>query len=209
MRRHPEISVRKAEGISLSIAQGMNKEETPKYFDLLKKTLMENDLMKKPGHMFNLDKSGLQLNKPGYVLAKKGSTDIHFLMSVEKGETISVMACCSAEGHFLSPVCTIKGVNKKREFEDGLPPGSDVIMSKKSAYVTSEAFITWLKDHLFPRKPSGKVLIVLDGNSSHVSDVDILDFANENDIVLLCSPCHSAQNLQPLDTTSMKLVKLG
>jgi hypothetical protein len=49
MRRHPEISVRKAEGISLSRAQWMNKEETPKYFDRLKKTLMENDLMKKPG----------------------------------------------------------------------------------------------------------------------------------------------------------------
>jgi uncharacterized membrane protein len=51
MRRHPEINVRKAEGISLSRAQGMNKEETAKYFDLLKKTLMENDLMKKPGHI--------------------------------------------------------------------------------------------------------------------------------------------------------------
>jgi hypothetical protein len=43
MRRHPEISVRKAEGIYLNRAQGMNKKETPKYFDLLKKTLMEND----------------------------------------------------------------------------------------------------------------------------------------------------------------------
>jgi hypothetical protein len=54
------------------------------------------------------------------------------------------------------------------------------------AYVTSEEFVTWLKDHIFPRKPSGKVLTVLDGNSSHVSDIDVLDFANENDIVLLC-----------------------
>jgi hypothetical protein len=51
MRRHSEISVRKAEGISLSRAQGMNKEETSKYFDLLKKTPMENYLMKKPGHI--------------------------------------------------------------------------------------------------------------------------------------------------------------
>jgi hypothetical protein len=37
MRRHSEISVRKAEGMSVSRAQEMNKEETPKYFDLLKK----------------------------------------------------------------------------------------------------------------------------------------------------------------------------
>jgi hypothetical protein len=99
---------------------------------------MENDLMKKPGHIFNLDETGLQLNnKPGHVLAKKGSRDVHFLTSAEKGENISVIACCSAEGHFLPPVCTFKGGNKKQEFEDGLPPGSAVIMSKKSAHVTS------------------------------------------------------------------------
>jgi hypothetical protein len=109
MRRHPEISVRKAEGISLSRAQEMKKEETAKYSDLLKKTLMENDLMKKPSHIFNLDETVLQLNnKPGHVLAKKGSTDVHLLTSAEKGETISVIACCSAEGHFLPAVCTSK-----------------------------------------------------------------------------------------------------
>jgi hypothetical protein len=43
MRRRPEISVRRAEGISLSRDQGMNKEDTSNYFDLLKKTLLEND----------------------------------------------------------------------------------------------------------------------------------------------------------------------
>jgi hypothetical protein len=41
MRRHPEISVRRAEGISLSTAQGMKKEDTCKYFDLLKNKLLE------------------------------------------------------------------------------------------------------------------------------------------------------------------------
>jgi hypothetical protein len=199
MRRHPEISVRKVEGISVSRAQGMNKEETPKYFDLLKKTLMENNLVKKPGHISNSDETGLQLNKPSHVLAKKGSTDVHLLTSREKGETVSDIACCSAEGHFLPPVCTFKGVNKEQEFEDGLPSGSAVIMPKKSAHVTSEVFMTWLKDHLFHRKLSGEVLNVLDGNSSHVNDNDILDFANENYIVLLCLPSHSTNNLQPLD----------
>jgi hypothetical protein len=88
-----------------------------------------------------------------------------YLTSAEKGGTISVMSCCSAEGHFLPPVCTFKGVKKKQEFEDGLPPGSAVIMSNKSAHAASKAFITWLKVHLFPRIPSEKVLIVLDGNS--------------------------------------------
>jgi hypothetical protein len=58
-------------------------------------------------------------------------------------------------------------------------------MSKKSAYVTSEIFMAWMKDHFLPRKPSGQVLIVLDGHSSHVSDTEILDFVNEKDIALV------------------------
>jgi hypothetical protein len=129
------------------------------------------------------------------------------LTSAEKAETISVTACCSAGGHFLPPVCTFKGVNKKQEFEDGLPPLFTVIISKKSSYVTSEVFMTWLKNHSLPRKPIGKVLIVLDGHSSHVSDIDILDFANENDIVLLCLPSHSTHYLQPLDRSFFKSLK--
>jgi hypothetical protein len=147
--------------------------------------------MKKPGNIFKVDETGLQLNK----IAKTGSKDIHLLTSVEKGETIFVITCCSTEGHFLPPVCIFKGVNKKEEFEEGLPPGSAIIMSKKSAYVTSKIFMAWMKDHFLPRKPSGKVLIVLDGHSSHVSDNEILDFANENNIVLLCLPSHSTHYL--------------
>jgi hypothetical protein len=168
VRRHPEIVVRRAEGISLSRAWGMKKENTGKCFELLKKTLLENDLMKKPGNIFNVDETCLQLsNKPGYVLAKRGSKDVHLLKSVA---TISVMACRSAEGHFIQPVCIFKGVNKKPEFEEGFPPGSSVFMSEKSPCVTSEIIMAWIKDHVFPREPSGKILIVLDGHSSHVSD---------------------------------------
>jgi hypothetical protein len=113
MRRRPEIFVRRAEGISLSRDQGMNKEGTSNDFDLLKKTLLEKDLMKKPGNIFNVDETGLQLNnKPGYVVTKTGSKDVNLLTSVEKGENISVTACCIAKGHFLPSVCILKCVNK-------------------------------------------------------------------------------------------------
>jgi hypothetical protein len=37
----------------------MNKKETSNYFVLLKKTLLENDLLEKPGHIFNLHETCL------------------------------------------------------------------------------------------------------------------------------------------------------
>lgn len=74
-----------------------------------------------------MDETGLQLNnRPGYVLAEKGSKSVFSVTSGERGETITVLACCNAEGIFLPPVCIMKGKNKKPEFEDGMPPGSVV-----------------------------------------------------------------------------------
>jgi hypothetical protein len=81
--------VRKTEGISLERAQGMNKIETHKYFDLLQKTVLENYFGKKPGHIFNSGETGLQLNNnPGHLHAKKGSTYVHLLTSEKRGKKI-------------------------------------------------------------------------------------------------------------------------
>jgi len=149
-----------------------------------------------------MDESGVQLNnKPGKVLAKKGARAVKSLTSGEKGETITVVACCNAIGNFLPPVLIIKGVNKKPEFEEGLPPGSKVYMQKKSAYISSDLFYKWLTEHFIPRKPPGKVLLILDGHSSHSSAVNMLETSRDNDVVLLCLPSHTTSALQPLDVS--------
>ncbi|XP_063226226.1 uncharacterized protein LOC134533020 isoform X1 [Bacillus rossius redtenbacheri] len=208
MERNVNLSLRKAEGISVLRAQGMNREEVNKYFDLLTATLQEHGLMGKPGNVFNVDESGLQLNnKPDKVIAVKGSKDLHVLTSGEKGETISVIACTNAEGSFLPPYCIFKGVNRKPEYSDGMPPGSIVTMSKKSAYVTSEIFMDWLENHFLPRKPAGKTLLILDGHASHMNCFKMLEFCVLNDIILLCLPSHTTHYLQPLDRSYFKPLK--
>jgi hypothetical protein len=69
----------------------------------------------KSGNNFNVDETGLQLNnKPRYVLAKRGPKDLHLLKYVQKGETMSVITCCSAEGHFL-PAVSILNVLKRNK----------------------------------------------------------------------------------------------
>ncbi|KAF9411049.1 hypothetical protein HW555_010051 [Spodoptera exigua] len=200
LRRHPDIVLRKSEGVSIARCQGMNRNEVSAYFDLLEKNLIDNDLMTKPNCVFNMDESGLQLNnRPGHVLAAKGTKAVSTTTSTEKGETITIIACCNAEGTFLPPACIMKGMNKKSEYEDGMPPGSHIFMSKKSAYITSAIFLEWLKIHFTPRKPPGKVLLLLDGHSTHCNSVEMLEYANENEIILLSMPSHTSHFLQPLD----------
>lgn len=208
IRRHPDISVRKAEGISINRATGMNRETVKHYFELLDKILSENELHDKPSNVFNIDETGLQLNnKPNKVLAAKGSKNVTSITSGEKGETISVIACCNAEGTFLPPFSIFKGKNRKEEFLDGMPPGSQIAMSEKSAYVNASIFLNWLKFHFLPRKPAGTVLLVVDGHTSHTNSVEVLEFCEENNIVLLCLPSHTTHYLQPLDRSFFKSLK--
>ncbi|KAI4459542.1 dde superfamily endonuclease [Holotrichia oblita] len=87
----------------------------------------------------------------------------------------------------------MKGKNKKRAFEDGMPPGSLVYMSETSAYVNNFIFykrVRW------------------DGHSSHCSDTEMLEYCPENDIILVCLPSHTTQFLQPLDRCVFKSLKL-
>lgn len=180
LRRHPDISVRTAEGISINRATGMNRETVKQYFELLEKVLNENGLFDKPSNIFNMDETGLQLNnRPTKVLAAKGSKNVSSLTSGEKGETISVIACCNAEGMFLPPYSIFKGKNKKNEFADGMPPGSQITMSEKSSYINKDIFKEWLEIHFLPRKPSGIVLLIVDGHTSHTNSIDVLEFCEK------------------------------
>lgn len=90
---------------------------------------------------------------------------------------------------------------------DGLPPGSKVFMNKKSAYINAQLFLKWLREHFIPMKPQGKVLLILDGHSSHSSAVDMLEIAKDKDIILLCLPSHTTSALQPLERAVFKPFK--
>ncbi|XP_055907702.1 uncharacterized protein LOC129942684 [Eupeodes corollae] len=208
LERNKDISLRQSEGLSLSRAQGMNRSSANDFFEVLHKVLTENNLMDKPGNIFYMDESGLQLNnKPGKVLTQKGVKDIHVVTAKEKGENVTVVACCNAEGNFLPPVLIMKGVNRKAEFMDGLPSGSDVYMNKKSSYINTELLFRWLKEHFMPRKPVGKTLLILDGHTSHSNALEMLEFAENNKIIILCLPSHTTQALQPLDRSFFKPLK--
>lgn len=200
--------MRTAQGRSISRSLGMNHKEVDTYFELLSATLKQYRFDEEPRKIFNMDETGLQLNnKPTKVVATKGARDVHKLTSNEKGETISLIACCNAEGNFLPPYVIFRGKNKKKEFEDNMPPGSVIEMSPESAYVKTSIFLSWIKNHFLPRKGTSPVLLIVDGHASHCSDVKVLDFLAENEIILLCLPSHTTHWLQPLDRTFFKPLK--
>lgn len=72
-----EVTVRKAAGVSLDRARGLNKETVKQYFKLVESALQEHCLFDKPGHLFNMDETGLQLNnRTEHLIAQKGSKNV-------------------------------------------------------------------------------------------------------------------------------------
>jgi hypothetical protein len=182
-KRHPELMVRKAQGLSIIRGLGICRQEVGDYFTLLLHICQEN--------IHNKDECGLQVNnEPGKVVATRGGRDVHHVTSGEKDETISLIARCNAKGKFMPPYCIFKGKRKKNEFEDGMPPGSHVTFNEISAYVNTVMFLKWPKNHILRKEP-GKVLLILDGHRSHCSDVNVFDFTADNDVIIPCLPSHT------------------
>lgn len=68
-------------------------------------------------------------SRPGVVIAEKVPNLVLVVTSSEKEETITVIACCNAEGISLSPIVVMKGVNKEKRVEgQHAPRGSILVM---------------------------------------------------------------------------------
>jgi hypothetical protein len=81
--------------------------------------LNENSLLNKPQSIFINDESRIQLiNKPGNVTAMKGAKNAHVLTPRERGQKVTVIACCKAdEFHPLSLI--LKAVMRNKNLGGG------------------------------------------------------------------------------------------
>jgi len=203
MRRHEDLSTRKTETLSYGRGAGLNRVLISEFYTLLEKTISENSIS--PQNIFNMDETGVQLStRSEQVIAEKGSKRLPQLSSGEKGETVSVVACCSATGVFLPPVVIFKGIRRREELGDGLPVGAEFHMTE-SGYAQSHTFRFFI-NFLLKHKPPGKALLIMDGHRSHI-DAEAFETADKEGIVILLLPAHTSHELQPLDKSVFKSLK--
>ena len=91
----------------------LNEEIMNEYFDMLKKTLLDNDLMNKPAQIYNEDESGMPLDhQPPKVITQKEQKKVYSRILGNKSQ-ITVIACVGAVGHALPPfvIFDTKGLN--------------------------------------------------------------------------------------------------
>ncbi|XP_072389530.1 uncharacterized protein [Diabrotica undecimpunctata] len=87
-------------------------------------------------------------------------------------------------------------------------PGS-ILAVHPSGWVQSNLFTQWFKHFIDTVKPTKEfsVLLILDRHYSHTRNLDVINLARENNIVIISLPPHSTHKLRPLDKTFMGTLK--
>lgn len=205
LRRYPELTIRKPEATSGMRARGFNKVAVLKFFTLLGELVEKYHFTAQ--QIYNVDETGITVIPKGAsrIIAVKGKRQVGALTSGERGELVTAEICFSAAGSYMPPMLIYPRKKVQQGFLDGLVPGAWVKLNQKG-WITMEIFFKWFEKFVEFSKASKNtpVLLLLDGHSSHTKNLNLINYARDNGVVLLCFPPHTTHRLQPLDVAFMK-----
>jgi len=209
LQRHPKLSIRKPEPLSVARAAGMNKVVVEKWFSSLSDHLDSIGIKNMPARLWNVDESGLQDHfVPNKVVAEVGKP-CYQATSGEKGETTTIVAAFNAVGTYLKPFVIMKGKRMKPEWLDGQPPDVSITLRMSdNGWITKELFMQWAELFVaqLPKDDLPHVLF-LDGHGSHVYNLDFLKLMKEHNVHVWCFPAHTTHWIQPADRSLFRSVK--
>jgi hypothetical protein len=192
MCRHPQLSLRKPQATSAARVKGFTKENVAKFFDILELLLQLINFS--PHRLFNCDKTDLTVvqHKVCKVISLKGKRRASSLSSAERGSLVTTVTCMNVIDMYVPPLLVFPRSNMKAELLDGAPPGSTAACHK-AGWIQKQRFTQWFKHFVRYVKPSKEdpVILTLDGHYSHTRNIEVIDFAPENGVIIVCLPPHS------------------
>lgn len=207
LKRNPTSSFRKPESTSIDRAARFNRVVPQNFFSLLEQITKKHNL--KPERIFNVDETGISSvpKTHGKILAEKGKKQVGILTSAERGKNVTVELCVSASGEFLPPLFILPRQRMKESLLKGTLPGSWGLCHP-SGWIQTDIFFNWFKWFVDRVKPTAEdpVLLILDGHKTHTNNLDLIDYARNHHVIIICLPPHCTHRLQPLDVSVMKSI---
>ena len=207
LRRHPELSVKKPEGLSSYRASGMNIPVISKWFADYRQLLEDCEITDLGSHIWNLDESGFQdFFVPNRAIGEVGKP-LYQVTGAEKGETVTVLPVFNAVGDFGPLMVIFKAARVKAEWVVGSPPHT-LVRCSKDGYINKELFLEFGRHFIsFLTQDTRKHVLLMDGHGSHVYNIAFHNMMKENNVEVQCLPAHTTHWMQPADKSLFKSMK--
>nr|CAI5836202.1 unnamed protein product [Callosobruchus analis] len=152
------------------------------FFTLLEQVVDQYSLT--PDRIYNVDETGMK--------------QVGCLSSAERGQLVTAEICFSAAGTYVPPMLIYPRKRMKNELLDDAPRGFWGTCSD-NGWITLKIFFDSFKSFVkFTGASKEKqVLLILDEHASHTKNIEVIDYAREHHVILLCTPPHCTHELQP------------
>ncbi|XP_044598416.1 MFS-type transporter clz9-like [Cotesia glomerata] len=199
LKRHPDLTLRQSTATSLARVIGFDKVQIDRFYKNLDEVYKRYKI--KPNRIYNVDETGMSTvpKKTPKVVSTKGKNVVGKVVSAERGITVTAICCMSAAGHYVPPAFIVPRKSNRDDLINDAPSHS-ISMVSDSGFVNTDLFVTWLKhfQSFVYATPEDPVLMLLDNHSSHIS-LEAVNYAREQNIIMLTLPPHGSHKLQPLD----------
>nr|CAH7731311.1 unnamed protein product [Callosobruchus chinensis] len=205
MKRYPKLSLRQPESTSLARCKGFSRENVNHFYVILENLVDQYKI--DSTKIYNVDESGFSTvqKKSQKIVSRKGKKNVGTVASRERGVNTTFIVSANAAGHFAAPMIIFKRKRMMAELGVGAPPGCLVQISD-TGYINTELFVVWLREFIEVVRPTpeNKVILVLDGHTTHSKNLEAINLAREHGVILLQLPGHTTNRLQPLDVAIFK-----
>lgn len=204
-RQEKNISIQPADSIVRGRTVCVRKEAVDQFFHLLSSIMDAHELRDKPHQILTCSETGFHLGRKRMMLPKPAGLSCKSASGSR--DHVSVLACFSATGEDVPPFIIYSKAYPGGVCYKTQGPMNALYGLSESGCVTSDLFKKWFLRHFLVHAPKERpLLLIFDGHKSPVN-LEVVEAARKEDVVLLCLPPHCSHMLQPIDAGLAALLK--
>ncbi|XP_034060035.1 tigger transposable element-derived protein 6 [Gymnodraco acuticeps] len=204
-RQEKNITIQPADNVVRGRTVHVRKEALDPFLHLLSTVMDSRALRDKPHHIFNCNETGFQLGRKRVILPKSASLGCK--PTSGSRDHISVLACFSAAGEDIPPFIIYSKAYPGGVCYKTQGPSNAIYGWSNLGCINSDLFKKWFLKHFLLHAPKERpLLLIFDGHKSPVN-LEVVEAARKEDVILLCLPPHCSHILQPLEAGLFILLK--